>query len=271
MKQTVKDIIKQLQPTNNWLNLNHTRDRLLIGDENQTVNRILVCWVATNKIIDYAQKNQFEMIVSHENPFYLSSTNLPTCLYNAIIEKKKKMETSHLSLYRCHDLWDLYPEYGVRDIWANMLHIPLEKPTNSFHRYSIIGNYQLEDIIKKLLHSIYPYGESGIELVGDINQEVHKIGFGTGAVTNVFEMYDNHADCMIVSNDGINTWQAIQWANDYHIPLIIVNHYTSEAAGIESLSHYIQDKNKNLYVEYKINNFKIQHINHPELNQNNKI
>ena len=46
----------------------------------------------------------------------------------------------------------------------------------------------------------------------------------------------------LVSDDGINNWVHTQWAMDHHIPLIVVNHLTSEAAGIKKLSEYLSEQ-----------------------------
>lgn len=77
----IRDIIDLLESQGEWVNRSCTRDRILFGNAQTEISKVITCWVATNKVIQYA--------VEH---------NITIC--------------------RCHDLWDVYPEYGIRDSWG---------------------------------------------------------------------------------------------------------------------------------------------------------
>ena len=47
----IAEIISCLDKQGEWVNRSLTRDRLLIGDDEQEVNQVIVCWVATFDII----------------------------------------------------------------------------------------------------------------------------------------------------------------------------------------------------------------------------
>ena len=105
-----------------------------------------------------------------------------------------------------------------------------------------------------------PNEEFGVEVIGNLDQKVHCLGIGTGACTDVIEMVKLGADICLVSDDGINNWVHTQWAMDHHIPLIVINHLTSEAPGIEKLSEYLSEKFPTIQFEYIVNDYGIHHI-----------
>ena len=55
----IAEIISCLDKQGEWVNRSLTRDRLLIGDDEQEVNQVIVCWVATFDIIEKAMKIHF--------------------------------------------------------------------------------------------------------------------------------------------------------------------------------------------------------------------
>lgn len=114
----IKNIIEFLESQGDWVNRHFTRDHILIGTDETEIKSVIVCWVATLDVINKAVKNDCHLIISHENPFYMASTSLPTVVLHAQKEKMKLLNDNNITIYRCHDLWDLYPKYGVRDQWA---------------------------------------------------------------------------------------------------------------------------------------------------------
>ena len=218
----IKNIIEFLESQGDWVNRHFTRDHILIGTDETEIKSVIVCWVATLDVINKAVKNYCHLIISHENPFYMASTSLPTVVLHAQKEKMKLLNDNNITIYRCHDLWDLYPKYGVRDQWAKTLGFDFD--------------------LKKS------------------NKVIKKVGIGTGACTDIFEMYENNVDACIVSDDGINNWVNVQWAMDHNLPLLVINHLTSEAPGIKELSNYLSKHFTDIQFEYINNDYGIYHI-----------
>ena len=90
---TIRDIIDLLESQGEWVNRSCTRDRILFGEDQTEISKVITCWVATNKVIQYAIEHDIHFIISHENPFYLASTTLPTLIYRAQKEKEADFET----------------------------------------------------------------------------------------------------------------------------------------------------------------------------------
>lgn len=257
----ISEIITFLENQGDFVNYHHTRDHLLIGDDQQDVKHVIVCWVASLPIIEQAIQNHCHFIISHENPFYLASTSLPNILLTAQQEKKALLEEHHISIYRCHDLWDGIPDIGVRDTWTKLMNVPFRPchPTD-YIRLSKPIDLPLHYFVQIIINAIKPYSENGLEVIGNLDHQVHTLGIGTGACTDIFEMVDNGADACIVSDDGINNWSSIQWAHDHQIPLIVVSHMACEAPGIRSMADFLNHSIPNVQFNFLPNTFRITHL-----------
>ncbi|EEO34001.1 LOW QUALITY PROTEIN: hypothetical protein MBAG_02953, partial [Coprobacillus sp. D7] len=165
-----------------------------------------------------------------------------------------------ITIYRCHDLWDLYPKYGVRDSWGEILKFNFQEM--KAYDYIKIANdikMKFDDLIKHIIKCIEPYNQTGIEVIGTTNKIINKLGIGTGACTDIFTMSKYGVDACIVSDDGINNWVAVQWAMDNKIPLIVVNHMTCEAPGIKNMAIFLNNKFENIEFKYVPNDYGIYH------------
>ena len=258
----IQDIIDCLESQGEWVNRDCTRDHILIGDTQIDIDQVYVCWVATLDVIEKAIENNCHFIITHENLFYMNGTTVPTAILDAQRKKMDLLEDHHITVYRCHDLWDLYPELGVRDQWASLLELPFDSApsSKSFLRVSQKFDMTVCQLAQHIAKCIEAYDEFGVEVIGNPDQKVHCLGIGTGACTDVVEMVKLGADICLVSDDGINNWVHTQWAMDHHIPLIVINHLTSKAPGIEKLSEYLSEKFPTIQFEYIANDYGIHHI-----------
>ncbi len=257
----IKEIIDFLEKKGEWVDRLYTRDRVLYGDDNLDVNQVITCWVATIDVIKEAKKRNCHFIISHENPFYLASTSLHSTLIKAQEEKMSLLKDNRITIYRCHDLWDLYPEYGVRDRWARTLQLSFEEAIpHSFFRVAYDVDMTVEELAHHVNTCIQDLGQIGIQVIGDLKKKVNRLAIGTGACTDVFSMNEHHVDACLVSDDGINNWVGVQWAMDHHIPLIVVNHMTCEAPGMKGLQEYLTKEFPDIKVEFLDNDYGIYHI-----------
>ena len=63
---TIRDIIDLLESQGEWVNRSRTRDRILFGDDQTEISKVITCWVATNKVIQYAVEHDIHFIISHD-------------------------------------------------------------------------------------------------------------------------------------------------------------------------------------------------------------
>ena len=260
----IREIIETINKECTWKSFNRkTRDRVLIGDSNQEVNEVIICWVATNQVIDHAIQKRVHFIISHENPFYSSSTNMETRMYDAIEAKKKQCEDHQICMYRCHDVWDLIPNYGVSDVWARLLGYDFEpRVTSSYYQAANIPACSVVKLAQHVAQSLCVDGEEGCYVYGNVNKVVSRIAIGTGAATNIFDMLDFKPDAVIVSDDGITNFTDAQFAIDQNIPMVVVNHAGCEIGGLKNMVSYFEEKLPQIHAEYVDEGFHISYFVH---------
>ena len=59
----VKHIINHLVEKGTWVDWDETRDIILSGTDSLDIEKIGVCWVATNKVIEQAIKQNIHFII----------------------------------------------------------------------------------------------------------------------------------------------------------------------------------------------------------------
>ena len=243
----IKHIIQSLEEKGKWVNWKMTRDHVLFGDETMDVDKIGVCWIADMHAIQEAINQDIHFIITHENPFYLDSTKPLTRILEATKKKQDLLKKYNICIYRCHDVWDYFPKYGVADTWAEILELPFEERVNvkqPFHFANI--DMGAKELAKYIAERIKKYGENGVTIVGNPEQRVTRLGIGVGACTSVYDMLDNGADCCLVSDDGFRSWAEAQYMLDMGYPMLIVSHGISEIPGLMNLVEYLKKSYKNV-------------------------
>lgn len=77
---------------------------------------------------------------------------------------------------------------------------------------------------------------------GDLRQKVSRMAVGTGAIINLVAMRKLGADVVLATDDGINSQSSSFWAIDALIPLLVVNHATSEIPDMRAMANYLKVK-----------------------------
>lgn len=235
------DIINHLNQQGSWVDFDKTRDIILFGDPNQEITKIGVCWVATVPAIETAIKNGVNFIISHENCFYEESTSPRKALLDARKMKMDLLAQHGICVFRCHDVWDRMPEFGVADRWSSVIDLSFDpRPVNSYYSYASFEPTQVDVLAHKVALALKPYGQDSVTILGDPSQIVSSLAIGTGAITDIFSMIKGGAQCFVTTDDGINNWIASQYCVDYHLPMIIVHHSISEIPGLNGMLDYLK-------------------------------
>jgi len=256
-----KELHEHFKRVGTWVDWEHTVDRFLAGDPNIEVEGIAVSWMPTFPNLEKALNAGCNLFVTHE-PLYAIAVNgqgrviggtpfidphLQGIKKQVIdkndvwVKKQKWLEETGMTVYRCHDFWDDFPEIGIHGAWADWLGLsgePVE--ARKFYEVHEFEEMTVGDLAKRILKRVKPLGQEAVHVVGDLRKRVSRIAIGTGAITNYREMYKMRADVLLLTDDGTRLWESGQWAIDSGIPLIIVNHSTSEEPGMIALSRYIQ-------------------------------
>ncbi|MGQ9514888.1 MAG: Nif3-like dinuclear metal center hexameric protein [Thermoproteota archaeon] len=112
-------------------------------------------------------------------------------------------------VYRCHDVWDNFPEIGIHGAWARWLGFT-GKPISEKMYYEVheVGNITVGELAERILKKVKPLGQDAIYVVGDLNKRVSRIALGTGAATDYREMLNMNADVLLITDDGTRLWES---------------------------------------------------------------
>ncbi|MBR0136805.1 MAG: Nif3-like dinuclear metal center hexameric protein [Erysipelotrichaceae bacterium] len=235
----ISEIIDHLESLGSWVDFDHTRDLLYCGQTDMDVDKVAVCWVATRKLLQKAAEEGIHFIISHENFLYVESTNP----YKGIRESRKwKLDFCRdhaITVYRCHDVWDRFEKYGILDTIASLSNLPFNsRDVRSFYRFADV-RMSAKKAAEELLKGLSGHGVDSLQILGDPERMVSRIGIGTGAITDFSVMHKNGCDCVILSDDGSNNWIDYQWCLDNDIPVIIIHHSTAEIPGMKAMAEYL--------------------------------
>ena len=212
-------------------------------------------------MIEQALEKGINFIISHENIFYTTGTHLETKLVESIEYKKELLSKGNICVYRCHDVWDSIPKYGVSDVWAKKLGFDFRnRVINSYYQCADIPKQTVSQLATHVANVLKDDGEEGVYVFGDENKEVSRLAIGTGAGTDIFEMLEFNPDVVIVADDGITNYKDAQYAIDNDLPMIVVNHAGCEIGGLKNMVNYFNDKLPDLNVEYLDEGFKISYF-----------
>jgi putative NIF3 family GTP cyclohydrolase 1 type 2 len=245
-----RDIREHFLSVADWVNREQTVDRIILGDPQADIARVLVTWISSFRAVREAAARGCQMLVTHEPTFWTHANEIetmeqwrPASGKRELAERKRRYADEHgLVILRVHDAWDGMPEVGIPWAWARHLQLG-DKPgavsENSFqHRYDI-DPLPLDEFAQRVAASTAVLGEPAVQVVGDSQQVVSRVGIGTGCYCDLSTFQEMGCDVSIICDDSNWYWEGIQFAADNDHAVIRVNHGTSEEPGMVTLTDYI--------------------------------
>jgi putative NIF3 family GTP cyclohydrolase 1 type 2 len=157
--------------------------------------------------------------------------------------KRAFVERHALSIVRCHDLWDAYPDLGVPDAWGRALGLGRAALADGFLRVYEIEPTTAEAFARRVARAVAPLGQQAVQLIGPAEAEVRRVSVGTGAITPVRRaLIDLGVDLAVCTDDGIAYWRDGALAIDAGVPLVVVNHPVSEEAAMIHLADLLRER-----------------------------
>jgi putative NIF3 family GTP cyclohydrolase 1 type 2 len=235
-----------------WVDWSGGRDGFKAGDPNTRVTGIAVAWQSQWPTLRLAAERGCNLFVTHEPTYYYWDEMLekgPNPFEDETLHAKRRwLESQGMVVYRCHDAWDTFPRIGVRDSWIRALGFegnvtsPSDGPIKDWYAVQAIPEQTLDDLARTIARRLRSFGQDSVQVVGEGDRRIRSIAVGTGAGTDVVTMASlrdesgRAPDALIVTDDGMLFWKDGHWAIDRGIPLIIVNHATSEDFGMKDLA-----------------------------------
>jgi putative NIF3 family GTP cyclohydrolase 1 type 2 len=244
------DILQHFASSADWVDPETTVDRIITGDPDTEVSRVLVTWIASFDAVRQAVDRGCQMLITHEPTFWVHAGELATVdRWDAtspkrrIAERKRQYVCEHsLVILRIHDAWDGWPEIGIPRAWARHLKLgdgPAAQTERGLQQRYDIDPVSLDELAHRVAARTALLGEPAVQVVGEPAKIVSCVGIGTGCYCSVATFQELGCDVSIVCDDGAWYWQDLQFAADSDHAIIRVNHGTSEEPGMVALADYI--------------------------------
>jgi len=255
------ELHKHMQEVGSWVNWEKTVDKFLFGDPELEIKGIAVSWMPTFANLKKALDANCNLFVTYEplyaviiddngkisggTPFIdIHLKHLQGMVLredDVWVKKYEWLRKIGITVYRCHDFWDDFPDIGIHSAWADWLGLKGEPITSEkFYEVHEVCEITVDELARKILDRVKLLRQDVVHVIGDNDKKVSKIAIGTGAITDYREMYNMGADMLLITDDGTRLWESGQWSHDSGVPIIIVNHSTSEEPGMKTLTLYIQ-------------------------------
>jgi len=248
----VSDVLEHFLSRADWVDRSSTVDRIIAGDPDTDVDRCLVAWMPSVAAIREATERGVDLLMCHEPTFWNHRDDHPGSTA-AGLAKLRLIEESGLVVMRNHDCWDRWPDVGIPWAWARFLGLqgrPAAIGADGYqHRYDI-APVPFGEFARSVAAQTSTIGAPLVEASGDPSRPISKIGIGTGCGCSVFTYLDMGCDCCVICDDGASYWQHVQHAADQGVPVVCVNHGTSEEPGMATLADYINQKIHGLAAEH---------------------
>lgn len=250
-----KQVMEHFRQVGTWVDWDKTCDRFLHGSEDTEVTGIATTWMATKKVVEQAAAKGLNLIVSHEPIFFDSPAPRgfqgTSAGEEVMAAKRALLDENVITVVRCHDVWDRMPEIGIPDAWADFLGFPTEpRQVESFNKVCLIDSMTVGQVGKQVLDKVKQLGQDWVLFLGDRDKPVKRMAVGTGAITRLPEMLELGIDLALLTDDGMNNWTAGHFSADSGLPILIVNHATSEKPGMRKMADYLQATFSHVPVEY---------------------
>lgn len=217
-----------------------------------TVKGIAVAWMSYNWALERAAELGCNVFITHEPTFFHHLDNDPEILnWPEVTAKRQKIQQLGLVIYRCHDLWDQFPDIGVPDSWGQKLGLGAPLGGSGYYRVYDGQGQRVIDIAQRLAERVVDLGQPGVQLIGSPTRLVNRIVIGTGACTPYRQMLlQFNADLVICADDGFEYWRDGAHAIDNDHSVLVFHHHVTEDFAMELLSRHLAEQFREIPVAF---------------------
>ena len=224
-----------------WVDPDRTVDTFKSGGPEVEVKGIAVGWMSYTGSLKEALELECNVFITHEPTYYNHRDNDEKIFrFEQVVKKREFIERSKITIIRCHDVWDQYPDIGIPMAWGKFLGLgePIDG-SGYFYVYDGKGQTAAE-IARKISTRVKYLGQQGVQFIGPDKKPVQRIVLGTGAITPMFRFIEElNADLAICTDDGFVYWRDGAFAIDNDFPVVLVNHPVSEDHGMKLLAAHL--------------------------------
>lgn len=236
-----------------WVNPAHTVDTVKAGDPERPIHTVGVGWVSSIENLRRAHELGCDLFITHEPTFW--EHQAPELRLRGVEPgrtKQRFLDETGMVVLRVHDIWDNWPQIGIRDSWAQGLGLTqfLAEDETRWHALYAVEETTLRDFARTIAARVQVLGQDSVQVIGDPEMRVSRPALGVGCGGPDTDMVALGADVLIVCFDGASYWQARQRFAELGVGVIAVEHGTSEMWGIENLARYLGETFPELEVHY---------------------
>lgn len=224
---------------------------LILGDENSSVQNVLVALDINDDVIQEAINLNCNMIITH-HPFIfksIKSIKSSDVIGNRII----KLIKNNISVYTAHTNLDI-TNNGTNDTFATFLELnnlqPIFKAENSDLGIGRMGEFKEEITFIELINRVKKViNLDKLVVCGDLDKSIKKVAIctGSGGEPNfIIEAKNQNCDAYIT---GDIKYHNSQIAQDLGLCLIDATHYASEVLIVPVICDYINKCAKKLNLD----------------------
>jgi putative NIF3 family GTP cyclohydrolase 1 type 2 len=242
MTLTAAHVAEHFRAVGTWVDWSgRTCDGFKAGDPATPVTGIAVAWQSSQAALEEAQAQGCDLFITHEPTFYSHMDDDRAWQETLPAQRKRAwFERSGMVVYRCHDVWDVFPRLGIVDSWSEYLGLGEPVARAKYYNLHEVPATTVWELAQRLGTRLAPLGQQAVQLIGKKWQMVRRLAVGTGAITGVRQMVELGADVVLGTDDGITLWRDGAWMADLGLPLLIVNHMTAEIPGLRNLADYLR-------------------------------
>ncbi len=224
-----------------------TSDEVIIGNEEQEIKKIAVCFKLTAKIIDEAKAYGADTIITHEG---LWGSGKPISeLKGTDLKKYNHLKESGMTVFRFHDHAHNRANDFIHVGFTQALGLEVEKEyikeSFAIRSYQLKKPMTVQEIANLINEKI---GINTIRLIGDKNKIVKKLGLGLGWVDLFLNDYidDNSVDLIISGEVGseLYTQEYIKDSIYYggNNCLMLLGYYGAEITGMQYFANVLKER-----------------------------
>jgi putative NIF3 family GTP cyclohydrolase 1 type 2 len=223
-----------------------TTDTFKAGDPDKPIETIAVAWKPTWDALQEAHRRGTDLFVGHESICVNAVNGSPepevVFALESEMPKFEWLARSGLVVYRCHDVWDRFPEIGIRWAWQKGLHLGGEIVVDQYpYLVTRVEPTTLGHLARHVLAGVQPLGQNGVLVTGDLDRPISRVASGTGAIDDPLEMFKLGADVAIVVDDYYRHVREGAHVRELDFATLTVNHGVAEEWGVRNLARYLEE------------------------------
>lgn len=219
---------------------------LIIGDFDKNIRHVLVCLDVTSAIVEYAEHNNVDLIVSHHPLIFEPMKNI--CRHNWKGNLIFRLIEKDICVYCAHTNLD-YAKNGVNDHLAQILglenieNLITKKTKDVFYGMGRTGTLSpSQGLIEFINHTKKLLKVKTIKLIGNIDREINKVAVFSGSFDNsLLNTLALNKDIDILVTGDIKYHSGIE-ITEMGICVIDAGHFATESIIIPKIEEYLKER-----------------------------